>query len=176
MKTVVRILMAVGIVFTAVFLAASCDDDDKDNQTTIIGNWKVVESQVDVTPQTNPKPTLTKEQLETAIANYVLLAVNSRVNFTNDAVTFSPSINGASAQAITRQYVLNKDVLAITLNLTAAPAIQGDVDMTDNILKITLTAESYTRLLNALADQNPDFKTVVDQVSSATVYYRLVRL
>ncbi len=174
MKTVVRFLIAVGVVFTAVLLATSCDDDDKDNQTTIIGNWKIAQTEVTVTPLATA--TLSKEQLEAAVANYVLFPVNSRVVFTNDAVTFAPSINGADPESMTCQYVLNKDVLSIVLPLSQAPSVQGDVDLTDNILKITLSAESFTQLLKTFAKDDADFKNVVDQISSATVYYRLVRL
>mgnify|MGYP007083618447 FL=1 len=174
MKTIRRIMIVAGIVFTAVFLTAACDDDDKNDQTTVIGTWNLVESKADVTPVATA--TQTEEQLESQIANYLLIAVNSRIVITNKSVTFPLSVNGGTTQSKTYQYVLNDGIMSIASPMAGGPDLLGDIDLTDNVLKITFAGDSYMKLLQALAAKDATFKTVVDQIASASIYYRMKRI
>ena len=108
-------MIVAGIVFTAVFLTAACDDDDKNDQTTVIGTWNLVESKADVTPVATA--TQTEEQLESQIANYLLIAVNSRIVITNKSVTFPLSVNGGTTQSKTYQYVLNDGIMLSLIHI-----------------------------------------------------------
>ena len=101
MKTIRRIMIVAGIVFTAVFLTAACDDDDKNDQTTVIGTWNLVESKADVTPVATA--TQTEEQLESQIANYIEVAVKSRNENTNRSDTYQLSEYGGTTQYKTYQ-------------------------------------------------------------------------
>lgn len=123
MKTIRRIMIVAGIVFTAVFLTAACDDDDKNDQTTVIGTWNLVESKADVTPVATA--TQTEEQLESQIANYLLIAVNSRIVITNKSVTFPLSVNGGTTQSKTYQYVLNDGIMSIASPMAGVPDLLG---------------------------------------------------
>lgn len=174
MKTVVRLLIAAGIVFTAVFLTSACKDDDKDNQTTIIGSWQLDQSRVDVDLIANP--TFTEEEIEAEIAEYIQIAVKSRVVFTNTKVTFPLSLAGGKAQNVTYDYTVNDDVISFTLPEGSPSNLLGDLGLTDNILKITLDEKSFTTLLQELAKDDANFKKYVDEVSSASVFYRLTRI
>ena len=174
MKTGVRFLIMAGIVFTAAFLASSCKDDDKDDQTNIIGSWNVAESRVDVT--LTATATNTKAEVEAEVANYLQVPVNSRVVFTNTKVTFTYSLNGAAQKSETFDYTLNDATLSIVLPIGSPSTLTADAGMTDNILKITFDQSSYTALLKYFASKDPDFKTYVDQISTASVYYRLGRI
>lgn len=174
MKTIRRILIVAGIVFTAVFLTAACSDDDKNDQTTIIGTWNLVESKADVTPVATA--TETEAQLEAQIANYLLIAVNSRIVITNKSITFPLSVNGGATQSQTLQYVLNDGIMSISSPMSGVPDLLGDTDLTDNVLKITFGGDSYMKLLQALAAQDATFKAVVDQIASASIYYRMKRI
>lgn len=174
MKTVVRLLIAAGIVFTAVFLTSACKNDDKDDQTSIIGTWQMAETKVDVTLiDGQPGP---EEQVEAAIANYILIAVNSRVVFTSTKITFTYSINNGQAKTVTYDYTLNNGTLSVILPIDNPQNIIGTTDLHDNTLKITLKPESFMDLLKHFAAEDPDFKTYVDQLSSANIYYRLSRI
>lgn len=174
MKTVVRLLVAVGIVFTAVLAFTACDDDDKDDQTSIIGVWSLVESKAAVTPIATA--TLTQAQLEAAIANYLQIPVDSRVTFTSTSVTFPLSVNTATAQNKTLQYVLNDGTLTILNPASGVAQVQGGASLKDDELKIELSASSYLNLLQTVAQKDAQFKDVVDQLSSASIYYRLKRI
>lgn len=173
MKTIVRFLIAVGIVFTAVFLTSACKDDDKNDQTTIIGNWTLVQSEVDVTLiQGSPN---SEAQVEAAIASYINIAVNSRVIFSNTKLTFTYSLNGGEAKTVTYDYTLNDGTLSVILPIDNPSNIIGDAEMTDNVLKINLQSASFLNLLKHFAAEDADFKTYVDQLASASIYYRLKR-
>lgn len=174
MKTVVKLLIAAGIIFTAVLLTSSCKDDKKDDQTTIIGSWNVAQSRVDVT--LNANATNTEEEVEAEIANYLQVPVKSRVVFTNTKVTITYSLNGAAAKSETFDYTLNNETLSIVLPIDSPKNLTAGVGMTDNILKITFDKSSYTALLKYFADQDAEFKAYVDQISEASVYYRLERI
>lgn len=174
MKTVVRLLVAAGIVFTAVLAFMSCDDDDKDDQTSIIGTWQLMESKVDVTP-TNPSK-YTENQLEGKLSTYLLIPINSRVVFSNTNVTFPVSVNGATAQNKNLQYSLNDGVLTIMNPMTGVTELQGGVNLKDDKLEIELTRTTYKHLLDALASTDADFKDYVDNIAEASVYYRLQRI
>lgn len=174
MKTVVRLLAAVGIIFTAVLAFTSCDDDDKNDQTSIIGTWNLVESKAGIIPIATA--TSTQEELEAAVANYLQIPVNSRVQFSNTTVTFPLSVDTAPAQNKSLQYVLNDGTLTIMNPVTGIAQIQGSADLKDDELKIELTSSSYLNLLQTVAKSDADFKAIVDQLSSASIYYRLKRI
>lgn len=174
MKTVVRFLIAAGIAFTAVLFVSSCKDDDKDDQTTIIGSWNLDQSRVDVT--LNANATNTEVEIEAAIANYITIAANSRVVFTNTKLTFPVSVNGATAKNVTYDYTLNDDVLSVVLPISGVSGILSDVDLTDNVLKITTQEASFLTLLRHYASEDATFKAYIDQISAASVFYRLGRI
>lgn len=174
MKTVERILIVAGIVFTAVFLTSACKDDDKDDQTSIIGTWKLAQTEVDVSlieGHTN-----SEAQVEAAIASYLEIAVNSRVVFTNKQITFPYSINQEDAKTVTYDYTLNNGTLSVLLPISNPSNIIGEADLNDNTLKITLRPASFMKLLQYFASQDADLKVYVDQLSSANVFYRLNRI
>jgi len=174
MKTVVRLLIVAGIVFTAVFLASSCKDDDKDDQTDIIGTWQLAESVADV--ELTATATETEKNVEAAISNYVKVPITSKVIFNATQVSFSYSINEAEIKTVTYPYTLNDGTLSIVLPIDDPKAILGNVDLKDNTLKITLTKSSYLSLLQHFAAQDNEFKDIVDQIASADIYYRLNRV
>lgn len=173
MKTVLKFLIAVGIVCGAIVLTSSCKDDDKDDQTTIIGTWSVAQSRVGV--DLNANASNTEAEIEAEIANYLQVPVNSRVVFSNTKVTFSYSINGAQAVSGTFDYTLNNSTLSIVLPIDNPKNLTADAGITDNTLKITFDKPSYTALLKYFAEKDANFKTYVDQISDASVYYRLER-
>lgn len=174
MKTVVRFLIAAGVAITAVFFFSACKDDDKDDQTTIVGTWQLAQSEVDV--KLINGAVNSEEQVEAAIASYIEIAVNSRVAFTTTKMSFTYALNGGDPTAATYDYTLNNGTISIILPISDPANIIGDVDLTDNTLKITLKSASLMNLLKHFAAQDADFKVYVDQLSSATIYYRLNRV
>lgn len=174
MKTVVRFLIVAGIVFTAVLLASSCDDDDKDDQTSIIGTWQVAETEASV--ERTATATQTETELEAALANYIKIPVNSRVSFSTTQLTVPVDINGGGAVQKTYDYTLNNGTLSIVLPISDPKALLGNADLKDNTLTVTLTSATYLKLLQYLGERDGNFKPVVDQISSATLYFRLNRV
>lgn len=176
MKTVVRFLLAAGMVFTAVFLAASCDDNDhKDDQKDIIGTWNL--DRTKVTVDRTADATMTEEELEAALAQYIYFPVNSKVQFTNTNVSLKLELNGEALQPASLPYVLNKGVLTITLPISNPNSIQGSVDIDDDRnLDITLASESYTTLIKSLAESDSEFKKITDQIASASAKYYFSRV
>lgn len=174
MKTVVRLLIVAGIVFTAVLLASSCKDDDDDDQTDIIGTWQLAQSEADV--ERVATATDSEATLEAAISNYVKVPINSKVIFTSTQVTFNYSINQAEQKQVTYPYTLNNDVLSIVMPLDSPKNLLGDVKLKSNSLEVTLRKDSFMQLLQYFAAQNPEFKAVVDQISKADMYYRFNRV
>lgn len=175
MKTVVRLLIAAGIVFTAVFLTSACKDDDKDDQTTIIGTWLVKEFNADVT--LNATATQSKDEVEAAIVNYLKVAVNSRVTFNNRNVSLAYSVGNNEPQNATLEYTLNDGHLSLVLPINSPKNLLGDVDLSDNTLKVNFTPSTFVQLLNYLKDQDPEstFAAAVNQISQANLFYRLTR-
>ena len=173
MKTVERLLIAAGIVFTAVLLTNACKDDDKDDQTTIIGTWQLVESKADVKRVANA--TDTEENLEAAIVNYIKVPINSRVSFSNTQLTLVYSINEGENKSATCDYTLNDGTLSIVLPIDSPHTLLGSVDLKDNTLKVTLNSSSYLSLLQYFAGKDAAFKAKVDQIAEASIYFRLKR-
>ena len=66
--------------------------------------------------------------------------------------------------------------MSIASPMAGVPDLLGDIDLTDNVLKITFAGDSYMKLLQALAAKDATFKTVVDQIASASIYYRMKRI
>ncbi len=173
MKTVLKFLIAVSIVCGAIVFTSSCKDHDKDDRTTIIGTWNVAQSRVGVSLNANASNT--EAEIEAAIANYLQVAVNSKVVFSSTKVTFSYSLNGAEMKSETFDYTLNNSTLSIVLPIDNPKNLTADAGLTDNTLKVTFDKPSYTALLKYYAEKDPDFKTYIDQISEASVYYRLER-
>lgn len=173
MKTLVRFLIVAGMVFTAVFLASSCDDDDKDDQTTIIGTWQLAESKVTVTPIATA--TDSKDKLEADLGNFLKIDINAKATFNNKQVSFPYSLKGV-AKTATFDYTLNGNTLSIVLGIDSPSTLLADVDLKDNTLKLSLKPESYLNLLKYFAQDDADLQATVNQISQASVYYRFNRV
>ncbi len=175
MKTVVRFLLVVGMVFAAILLTTSCDDDHKDDQKDIIGTWQL--ERYKVTVDAKPNATMSETELEAALANYIFFAVNSQVVFSNTNVTLTPIINGENQQVITTTYVINKGTLTINLPIDNPKTIQGSLDIKDDReFDFTLDSESYMNLLAAIGQTDAEFQKIVDQIASASVKYHFSRV